>query len=372
MNKDIILKMVEPNVKDGAITYKQFCDLFDDLKLSKNEKLEIVDVLYEEGIEVRDYADNIDAELYEQNLYESLDDSSVENDESIVSYDDSLFTINAANAEKEVLENQWANNSELCVLAQQGNQQALERLCINNSRLVAKCATTALKYMGSAKLDYDDLYQAGMMGLIEGINRFDPTLGYSFSTYVIYWIRQKITREIDDTGYTIRIPVHMMEVIRKVRRLYGSSAIQELDSEERKKKIAEECGVSINKVEECLSLLQYVIRPIDLDVRVGEDNDSSILDIVPFEYCLESPEEYVNNQELKEVINSVLKLLTPRERKVLQFRFGLIDGKNRTLEEVGKEFGVTRERIRQIEAKALRKLKSPMKSKLLKEYIEND
>lgn len=221
-------------------------------------------------------------------------------------------------------------------------------------------------YYGN-KLDFEDLIQLGFIGLLKGAERFDASLGYQFSTYAIYWIKQTISRGICDVGYTIRIPVHMIERIRKVTNLDNQYGVVGYDYKKRLELISENLHISKDDIEECFLLRKNILNYTSLDIPVGEEEETAMLDVIPFEQ--ERIEDIVARMELKDELNEVLLELTDREEKVLRLRYGLDDGRYRTLEEVGKEFHVTRERIRQIEAKALRKLKHPSRSKKLKDYL---
>jgi RNA polymerase primary sigma factor len=338
----------------GYLTPDDILAAFPEIDVEPDHLERIFHVFREMGIEVSDgdkdfeTVDEIDEELIAK--AEAID--SVSLDDPVRMYLKEIGRVALLKAEQEV---------HYAKLIEQGDEEAKNQLTEANLRLVVSIAK---KYIGRG-MSFLDLIQEGNMGLIRAVEKFDYHKGYKFSTYATWWIRQAITRAIADQARTIRIPVHMVETINKLVRV-SRRLLQELGREPNDEEIAEEMGITPEKVREITKVSQ---DPVSLETPIGEEEDSHLGDFVEDKEAT-APSDAASLTMLRTEVEDILDTLTPRERRVLQLRFGLIDGHQRTLEEVGKRFGVTRERIRQIEAKALRKLRHPSRSKKLKDYLE--
>lgn len=352
--KAIKRELLERGKKKGVLSFKEINDAFDELEITPDELEQLYDRFEKEGIEL---VEDLDKELEEIEVSkEELEDLSVPEginiDDHVKMYLKEIGKVNLLTAEEEF---------ELAKRMSEGDEEAKKRLAEANLRLVVSIAK---RYVGRGML-FLDLIQEGNLGLIKAVDKFDYTKGYKFSTYATWWIRQAITRAIADQARTIRIPVHMVETINKLVRV-SRQLVQELGREPTHEELAKELNMSIEKVREISKISQ---EPVSLETPIGEEEDSHLGDFIPDDDA-PAPSEAASFVLLKEQLAEVLKTLTPREGKVLRLRFGLDDGRQRTLEEVGKEFDVTRERIRQIEAKALRKLRHPSRSKKLKDFLD--
>ena len=371
MNKQLIIDMARPYVKDGFITYEEFDHIYE--MLSLKEKYAVVEILYNNGIDLIDADEQADGEKFvldmDDDVYDGSEDEAAD-DKFEVLYDDGLFRDTGFKSQKPepivVNKDVKQSNEILCVMIQQGNLQAEQDLCVKNKKLVDKYVL-AYEKRYRHRLDFDDLEQAGFIGLITAAKKFDIGMGYSFSTYAVWWIKQAITREIMDHGFVIRIPVHMMERISKVATI--ENRFSELNREERIVKVMDETGYKEERVRECMMLKEYVLTYSSLNVTVGEDETVELGEFLSDDGVIPI-EEMVENRELRRILDDVLDTLTEKEKKVIRLRFGLEDNRQWTLEEVGKLFNVTRERIRQIESKALRKLRHPSRLHNIKSFLE--
>ena len=395
-----LTELIERGKKKGNLSANELMEVLEDLDLSSDQMDKIYDTLENLGIDTvgEDYIpelpDDVDPpleEIEEIAEEEMVDPNTLVDsfgiDDPVRMYLKEIGKVNLLTSEEEVelaqamgegeaarlqLEQQEelraageelpfsAEEEELLRSQVKKGERAKQRLAEANLRLVVSIAK---RYVGRGML-FLDLIQEGNLGLIKAVEKFDYTKGYKFSTYATWWIRQAITRAIADQARTIRIPVHMVETINKVIRV-SRQLLQELGHDPSPEEIAEEMNMPVDKVREILKIAQ---EPVSLETPIGEEEDSHLGDFIPDEDASE-PAEAASFTLLKEQLVEVLSTLTPREEKVLKLRFGIEDGRTRTLEEVGKEFNVTRERIRQIEAKALRKLRHPSRSKKLKDFL---
>ena len=360
--------LIEKGKKAGKLTSKELMDTLDDLKLEPDELDRFYDKLEDLGIDTA--GEDILPPLDDDALpaLEELQEIEEVTEEEIAADTDALADTFSTDDPvrmylKEIGKVPLLTPEEEQDLARRmadGDEEAKRRMAEANLRLVVSIAK---RYVGRGML-FLDLIQEGNLGLIKAVDKFDYTKGYKFSTYATWWIRQAITRAIADQARTIRIPVHMVETINKVIRV-SRQLLQELGHDPSAEEIAAEMGMPVDKVRDILKIAQ---EPVSLETPIGEEEDSHLGDFIPDEDASE-PSEAASFSLLKEQLMTVLDTLTPREKKVLELRFGILDGRTRTLEEVGKEFNVTRERIRQIEAKALRKLRHPSRSKKLRDFL---
>ena len=360
-------ELVEAGKVKGKITMKEINIVIDELELDDEQQDKLFDALEKQGVEIS----LEDVDLYDDLILEDVDDTELlkieEDTEEILDTDALVDGLPLDDPVRMYLKEigkvdllSMDEEIELATKILEGDERAKKRLSEANLRLVVSIAK---RYVGRGML-FLDLIQEGNLGLIKAVEKFDYTKGFKFSTYATWWIRQAITRAIADQARTIRIPVHMVETINKVIRV-SRQLLQELGHDPSPEEISEEMNMPVQKVREILKIAQ---EPVSLETPIGEEEDSHLGDFIPDTDAPE-PSEVASFSMLKEQLVDVLKTLTPREEKVLRLRFGIEDGRTRTLEEVGKEFNVTRERIRQIEAKALRKLRHPSRSKKLKDFL---
>lgn len=354
----------------NEITLAEIGEHLSRIKLNKDQIDEVYDLVEKNGINI------VDTREPNGNELEDVEEDDVDVDDGLVLKTNGEIDVDATvpkslptdDAVRMYLKEigkvpllTGAEERELAIRMEQGDEEAKKKLCESNLRLVVSIAK---RYLNRG-LSFLDLIQEGNLGLIKAVDKFDYTKGYKFSTYATWWIRQAITRSIADQARTIRIPVHMVETINKLIRI-SRQLLQELGREPTSEEIAKEMGITVEKVREIKKISQ---DPVSLETPIGEEEDSHLGDFIPDD-DVPAPVEAAAYSMLKEQLMEVLDTLSDREKKVLMLRFGLEDGRPRTLEEVGKEFNVTRERIRQIEAKALRKLRHPSRSKKLRDYLE--
>ena len=355
--KTVIKDLLELGKSKGQLSTKEILDALGELDFDPEQIEKFYDTLESQGVEIVEDFDDItidDEELAKAEgieLEPGMGADGVAIDDPVKVYLKEIGRVPLLTPDEEV---------DLAVRISNGDEAAKKRLSEANLRLVVSIAK---RYLGRG-MQFLDLIQEGNLGLIKAVEKFDYTKGYKFSTYATWWIRQAITRAIADQARTIRIPVHMVETINKVIRV-SRQLLQELGHDPSPDEITEEMNMPVEKVREILKIAQ---EPVSLETPIGEEEDSHLGDFIPDEDASE-PSEAASFSLLREQLEEVLDTLAPREKKVLELRFGIVDGRTRTLEEVGKEFNVTRERIRQIEAKALRKLRHPSRSKKLKDFL---
>ena len=348
--------LLELGKKEGYITFEQLADALKGLDVDNDALDDLYNFLIENGITVVASEEDVKSSentgasevkiLAEEDLTKDININ-----DPVRMYLKEIGRISLLTGEEEM---------NLSIRVDNGDDEAKKLLAESNLRLVVSIAK---RYVGRGLL-FLDLIQEGNIGLMKAVEKFDYDKGYKFSTYATWWIRQAITRALADQARTIRVPVHMVETINKMARIQRQLTL-ELNREPIEAELAEKMGITEEKVREVIKISQ---DPVSLETPIGEEEDSHLGDFVPDERAM-TPEEYATNEILKEEIKAVLETLQPREQQVLELRFGLIDGTSYTLEEVGKRFNVTRERIRQIEAKALRKLRHPSRAKKLKDFM---
>ncbi|HHU82310.1 MAG TPA: RNA polymerase sigma factor RpoD [Firmicutes bacterium] len=361
-NKITCLKRVIARGRQkGMVSYQEIMDAFERVELSPDEIEEIYELLTQQGIEIVGGTDDDDTD----DSLEAVEDLKEDEDELDLSVPEGIALDDPVRMYlKEIGRVPLLTPEEELDLAQkakEGDEVAKRKLAEANLRLVVSIAK---RYVGRGML-FLDLIQEGNLGLIKAVEKFDPHKGFKFSTYATWWIRQAITRAIADQARTIRIPVHMVETINKLIRV-SRQLLQALGREPTAEEIAQEMNLPVERVREIIKIAQ---EPVSLETPIGEEEDSHLGDFIE-DHEAPAPSEAASFRLLTEQLEGVLNTLTSREEKVLRLRFGLEDGRARTLEEVGQVFGVTRERIRQIEAKALRKLRHPSRSKKLKDFLE--
>ncbi len=358
--KTVIKDLLELGKAKGQLTTKEILDALGELEFDPEYIEKFYDTLDAQGIEILDDFDDLQIDETtvtvkggaDETLEPGIGADGVSIDDPVKVYLKEIGRVPLLNPEEEI---------KLAIAINEGNEFAKKRLSEANLRLVVSIAK---RYLGRG-MQFLDLIQEGNLGLIKAVEKFDYTKGFKFSTYATWWIRQAITRAIADQARTIRIPVHMVETINKVKKI-SSQLLHANGREPSAEEVAEEIDMPVEKVREIMRVAQ---EPVSLETPIGEEEDSHLGDFIPDDDA-PAPADAASHTLLKETLGNVLDTLTPREEKVLRLRFGLEDGRSRTLEEVGKEFNVTRERIRQIEAKALRKLRHPSRSKKLKDFLD--
>ena len=361
-NIDIINELISKGKRKGILSYREIMDSLENIDLTTEQIDEVYEILASQGVEIlpdtsEDTPEDSETEAFQPDVEEEVElDLSIPEgialDDPVRMYLKEIGRVPLLSATDEI---------DLARRVEAGDETAKRRLAEANLRLVVSIAK---RYVGRGML-FLDLIQEGNLGLIKAVEKFDYRKGYKFSTYATWWIRQAITRAIADQARTIRIPVHMVETINKLIRV-SRQLLQTLGREPSAEEIAEEMEMSPERVREIIKIAQ---EPVSLETPIGEEEDSHLGDFIE-DQDAPAPAEAASFRLLKEQLEDVLNTLTPREEKVLRLRFGLDDGRARTLEEVGQIFNVTRERIRQIEAKALRKLRHPSRSKKLKDFLD--
>ena len=353
--KSVVKELLELGKQKGQLNNQDILDAIGEIDFDPEQLEKLYDNLEQQGIEIVEDMGDIkidDIDLGDGKDSDFVADGAVTVDDPVKVYLKEIGRVPLLSSEEEI---------DLAIRIANGDVQAKQRLSEANLRLVV---STAKRYLGRG-MQFLDLIQEGNLGLIKAVDKFDYTKGFKFSTYATWWIRQAITRAIADQARTIRIPVHMVETINKVKKVQ-SQLLHQNGHEPTPDEIADELDLPVDKVREIMRVAQ---EPVSLETPIGEEEDSHLGDFIPDDGA-PAPADAASHTMLREQLSDVLSTLTPREEKVLRLRFGLEDGRSRTLEEVGKEFNVTRERIRQIEAKALRKLRHPSRSRKLKDYLD--
>ena len=353
--KTVVKELLELGKQKGQLTNQDILDAIGEMDFDPEQLEKLYDNLEQQGIEIVEDMGDIkidDIDLGDSKDSDFVADGAVTVDDPVKVYLKEIGRVPLLSSEEEI---------DLAIRIADGDVQAKQRLSEANLRLVVSIAK---RYLGRG-MQFLDLIQEGNLGLIKAVDKFDYTKGFKFSTYATWWIRQAITRAIADQARTIRIPVHMVETINKVKKVQ-SQLLHQNGHEPTPDEIAEELDLPVDKVREIMRVAQ---EPVSLETPIGEEEDSHLGDFIPDDGA-PAPADAASHTMLREQLSDVLSTLTPREEKVLRLRFGLEDGRSRTLEEVGREFNVTRERIRQIEAKALRKLRHPSRSRKLKDYLD--